>query len=80
MATGGTGSAVAASPLPPLEMRAHLDALKHLTEAEGRDFLAPLSDTIGVHELIFDFRGPRSCGEHRTSARFATQIMRLAKA
>jgi hypothetical protein len=27
--------AVAASPLPQLEMRAHLDALKRLTEAEG---------------------------------------------
>src|SRR6476661_8469431 len=84
--------AVAASPLPPQEMRAHLETLKRLTEAEGRDFLAltisykaPLYDTgipspdgsrrpfsgeadeiaedigtfagIGVHELIFDFRG-----------------------
>jgi alkanesulfonate monooxygenase SsuD/methylene tetrahydromethanopterin reductase-like flavin-dependent oxidoreductase (luciferase family) len=44
--------AVAASPLPPQEMRAHLDALKQLTEAEGRDFSAltisykaPLYDT-----------------------------------
>ena len=85
--------AIAASPLPPQEMRAHLDTLKRLTEAEGRDFSAltisykaPLYDTsipdrdgtrrsfsgsagrhrrrhqkffaaIGVHELIFDFRG-----------------------
>jgi alkanesulfonate monooxygenase SsuD/methylene tetrahydromethanopterin reductase-like flavin-dependent oxidoreductase (luciferase family) len=84
--------AVAASPLPVEEMRAHLDTLKRLTEAEGRDFSvltisykAPLYDTdvpspdgsrrpfsgppeaiagdirtfaaIGVHELIFDFRG-----------------------
>jgi Luciferase-like monooxygenase len=44
--------AVAASPLPPQEMRAHLDTLKQLTEAEGRDFSAltisykaPLYDT-----------------------------------
>ena len=44
--------AVAASPLPPQEMRAHLDTLKRLTEAEGRDFSsieisykAPLYDT-----------------------------------
>jgi hypothetical protein len=44
--------AVAASPLPPKEMRAHLDTLKQLTEGEGRDFSAltisykaPLYDT-----------------------------------
>src|SRR5436190_2362095 len=30
--------AVAASPLPPDEMRAHVATLKQLTEAEGRDF------------------------------------------
>ena len=30
--------AIAASPLPPQEMRAHLQTLKQLTEAEGRDF------------------------------------------
>ena len=78
-------------------MHTHLDTLKQLTEAEGRDFSAltisykaPLYDTgvpspdgsplpfsgeaediardirtfaaIGVHELIFDFRG-RSIAE-----------------
>ncbi|MFL5286642.1 MAG: LLM class F420-dependent oxidoreductase [Rhodopila sp.] len=32
--------AIAASPLPPQEMVAHLTTLKHLTEAEGRDFSA----------------------------------------
>ena len=44
--------AVAASPLPPKEMRAHLDTLTRLTEAAGRDFSAltisskaPLYDT-----------------------------------
>src|SRR5437868_11050868 len=45
--------AVAASPLPPQEMRAHLESLKQLTDAEGRDFSAltisykaPLYDTV----------------------------------
>src|SRR5262249_2902848 len=44
--------AIAASPLPPQEMRAHLDTLKRLSEAEGRDcskltisYNAPLYDT-----------------------------------
>ena len=44
--------AIAASPLPPQEMRTHLATLKRLTEAEGRDFSAltisykaPLYDT-----------------------------------
>ena len=32
--------AIAASPLPPQETRAHLDTLRRLTEAEGRDFSA----------------------------------------
>ena len=84
--------AIAASPLPPVEMRTLLASLKQMTAAEGRDFdkltisyKAPLYDTgvpdrdgarrsfsgtpqqiagdirsfagIGVHELIFDFRG-----------------------
>ena len=106
--------AVAASPLPPLEMRAHLNALKRLTEAEGREFLAltisykaPLYDTgipspdgsrrpfsgepeeiakdirtfatIGVHELIFDFRGQAVAESIERLQRFATQILPLAK-
>jgi probable F420-dependent oxidoreductase len=44
--------AIAASPLPPPEMRGHLETLKRLTEAEGRNFSAlaisykaPLYDT-----------------------------------
>jgi probable F420-dependent oxidoreductase len=44
--------AIAASPLPPQEMRQHLETLKRLTAAEGRDFSAltisykaPLYDT-----------------------------------
>ena len=44
--------AIAAVPLPPQELRTHLDTLKQLTEAEGRDpnaltisYKAPLYDT-----------------------------------
>jgi len=94
-------------------MRAHLDTLKRLTEAEGRDFSvltisykAPLYDTgipspdrsrrpfsgapeeiaadirtfaaIGVHELIFDFRG-RSIEESIERLQsFATDVIPLA--
>lgn len=105
--------AVAASPLPPQEMRAHLDTLKRLTEAEGRDFSsieisykAPLYDTgipspdgsrrpfsgapddiagdirtfaaIGVHELIFDFRGQSIEESIERLQRFAAEVMPLA--
>ncbi len=104
--------AVAASPLPPQEMRAHLDTLKRLTEAEGRDFSAieisykaPLYDTgipspdgsrrpfsgaadaiagdirtfaaIGVHELIFDFRGQSIAESIERLQRFAAEVMPL---
>jgi probable F420-dependent oxidoreductase len=105
--------AVAASPLPPREMRAHLDTLKRLTEAQGRDFSAieisykaPLYDTdipspdgsrrpfsgaaddiagdirtfaaIGVHELIFDFRGKSIAESIERLQRFAAEVMPLA--
>ena len=104
--------AVAASPLPPQEMRAHLQTLKQMTEAEGRDFSAlqisykaPLYDTgipdrdgtrrsfsghpdeiagdirsfaaIGVHELIFDFRGESIANSIERLQRFAAQVMPL---
>jgi alkanesulfonate monooxygenase SsuD/methylene tetrahydromethanopterin reductase-like flavin-dependent oxidoreductase (luciferase family) len=104
--------AVAASPLPPQEMRAHLDTLKQLTEAEGRDFSAltisykaPLYDTavpspdrsrrlfsgepediagdiqnfatIGVHELIFDFRGQSILESIERLQWFTTKIIPL---
>jgi probable F420-dependent oxidoreductase len=107
--------AVAASPLPPQEMRAHLDTLKQLTEAEGRDFSAieisykaPLYDTgilspdgsrrpfsgaaddiagdirtfaaIGVHELIFDFRGQSIADSIERLQRFAAEVMPLVGA
>jgi len=104
--------AIAASPLPPDEMRNHLATLKTLTEKERRDFAAlhisykaPLYDaavpdrdgnrrsfsgtpeqiaddirsfaTIGVHELIFDFRG-LSVGESiERLQRFAAEVMPL---
>jgi len=104
--------AVAAWPLPPSEMRAHLDMLKRLTEAEGRDFKAltisykaPLYDTgipspdgsrrpfsgeadeiaedigtfagIGVHELIFDFRGRSIAESIERLQKFAAEVMPL---
>ena len=102
--------AIAASPLPPAEMRAHLETLKRLTAAEGRDFAAltisykaPLYDAavpdrdgsrrsfsgapdeiaddirafaaIGVHELIFDFRGSAIAESIERLERFATEVM-----
>lgn len=104
--------AVAASPLPPDEMRAHLATLKRLTEAEGRDFdavhisyKAPIYDAgipdrdgrrrsfsgtaeqiaddirsfaaIGVHELIFDFRGQSQAESIDRLQRFAAEVMPL---
>lgn len=104
--------AVAASPLPPEEMQAHLATLERLAEAEGRDFSAieisykaPLYDTaisdreatrrsfsgspeeiagdirrfaaIGVHELIFDFRGQSIEEMIERLQWFATEVMPL---
>jgi len=104
--------AIAASPLPPQEMTAHLQTLKRLTEAEGRDFAAlaisykaPLYDSaipdrdgtrrsfsgtahdiagdirsfaaIGVHELIFDFRGESIANSIERLQRFAAEVMPL---
>jgi len=94
-------------------MHTHLDTLKHLTEAEGRDFLAltisykaALYDTgipsadgsrrpfsgrpaeiaddirtfaaIGVHELIFDFRGQSIAESVERLQRFAAEVVPLA--
>jgi probable F420-dependent oxidoreductase len=101
--------AVAASPLPPDEMRKHLETLKRLSEAEGRDFAqlhisykAPIYDAavpdrsgnrrsfagtpeqiaddvrafgkIGVHELIFDFRGQSMAESVERLQRFASEV------
>jgi len=106
--------AVAASPLPPEEMRSLLASLKKLTEAEGRDFAqltisykAPLYDAgvpdrggarrsfsgsaaeiaddirafaeIGVHELIFDFRGRSTAESIEHLQRFAAEVMPLVR-
>jgi probable F420-dependent oxidoreductase len=54
--------AVAASPLPPQEMRAHLDTLKQLTEAEGRDFSAL---TISYKAPLYDAGIPSPDGSRR---------------
>ena len=105
--------AVAASPLPPQEMGAHLDTLKRLTEIEGRDFSAltisykaALYDTgigspdgsrrlfsgareeiagdirtfaaLGVHELIFDFRGQSIAESVERLQRFVAEVVPLA--
>src|SRR5476651_1704325 len=104
--------AIAASPLPPQEMRAHLATLKQMTASEGRDFSAltisykaPLYDSavpdrdgtrrsfsgsaediagdirsfaaIGVHELIFDFRGESITETIARLKRFADEVMPL---
>jgi alkanesulfonate monooxygenase SsuD/methylene tetrahydromethanopterin reductase-like flavin-dependent oxidoreductase (luciferase family) len=104
--------AIAASPLPPREMRTHLESLKRLSEAEGRDFSeltisykAPLYDTgipspdgsrrafsgdpddiagdirtfaaMGVHELIFDFRGQSIAESIERLQRFAAEVIPL---
>jgi len=104
--------AIAASPLPPQEMRAHLDTLKRLTDDAARDFSAltisykaPLYDTslplpdgsrrpfagnpeeiaadirtfavIGVHELIFDFRGQSIAASTERLQHFAAEIIPL---
>ena len=96
-------------------MSAHLDTLKRLTEAEGRDFSklaisykAPLYDTgiaspdgsrrpfsgnpediagdirtfaaLGVHELIFDFRGQSIAESIERLDRFAAEVMPIAEA
>jgi hypothetical protein len=93
-------------------MRVHLETLKRLTEAEGRDFgaltisyKAPLYDTgipspdgsrrpfsgdpddiasdirtfaaLGVHELIFDFRGESIAESVERLQRFAAEVVPL---
>lgn len=53
---------IAAAPLPPQEMRAHLDTLKRLTEAEGRDFSAL---TISYKAPLYDTSIPLPDGSRR---------------
>lgn len=55
--------AIAASPLPPEEMRAHLATLRQLTEAEGRDFSAL---TISYKAPLYDTGIPDRDGARRS--------------
>ena len=107
--------AIAASPLPPQEMRAHLETLKRMTEARAarllgahhllqgaavrhrhsrspdgtrRSFSGSADDiaddirsfaAIGVHELIFDFRGQSIAESTDRLQRFAAEVMPLTK-
>lgn len=54
---------IAASPLPPQEMRAHLDTLKRLTEAAGRDFAAL---AISYKAPLYDADVPDRDGTRRS--------------
>jgi probable F420-dependent oxidoreductase len=55
--------AIAASPLPPEEMVRHLDTLKRLTEAEGRDFSTL---TISYKAPLYDAAVPDRDGARRS--------------
>ncbi len=55
--------AIAASPLPPQEMRQHMETLKRLTEAEGRDFSAL---TISCKAPLYDTAIPDRDGSRRS--------------
>jgi hypothetical protein len=63
--------AVAASPLPPQEMRAHLATLQRLTEAEGRDFAAL---TISYKAPLYDTGIPLPDGSRRPFSGAPEQI------
>ncbi len=63
--------AVAASPLPPEEMRAHLAALKQMTEAEGREFAAL---TISYKAPLYDTGIPDRDGARRSFSGSAQEI------
>ncbi|HLG49793.1 MAG TPA: LLM class F420-dependent oxidoreductase [Reyranella sp.] len=63
--------AVAASPLPPDEMRKHLETLKRLSEAEGRDF-AQLH--ISYKAPIYDAGVPDRSGNRRSFTGTPEQI------
>jgi probable F420-dependent oxidoreductase len=63
--------AIAASPLPPQEMRAHLETLKRMTEAEGRDFAAL---TISYKAPLYDTGIPDRDGARRSFSGKAADI------
>ncbi len=63
--------AIAAVPLPPAELRAKLDELKRLTEAEGRDFSAL---TISYKAPLYDVALPGPDGGRRPFSGTAEQV------
>lgn len=63
--------AIAAVPLPPHELRALLDTLNELTEAEGRD---PSALTISYKAPLYDTAVPNADGERRSFTGTAEQI------
>ena len=63
--------AIAASPLPPQEMRALLETLKRMTEAEGRDFSAL---TISYKAPLYDTGIPDRDGARRSFSGKAADI------
>jgi probable F420-dependent oxidoreductase len=63
--------AIAASPLPPKEMREHLNTLRRLTEAEGRDFSAL---TISYKAPLYDSAIPDRDGARRSFSGSAADI------
>jgi alkanesulfonate monooxygenase SsuD/methylene tetrahydromethanopterin reductase-like flavin-dependent oxidoreductase (luciferase family) len=62
---------VAASPLPPQEMRAHLDTLSQLTEAERRNFSTL---TISYKAPLYDTAIPSPDGSRRLFSGESEQI------
>jgi len=63
--------AIAASPLPPDEMRAHLATLKQMTEAEGRDFARLV---ISYKAPLYDSAVPDRDGSRRSFSGRAAEI------
>jgi probable F420-dependent oxidoreductase len=63
--------AIAAVPLPPDELRAHLETLKRMTEAEGRDFSAI---TISYKAPLYDSGLPASGNERKLFSGSPPQI------
>lgn len=63
--------AVAASPLPPHEMRAHLETLKRMTEEEGRDFSTL---TVSYKAPLYDAGIPDRDGGRRSFSGTAEEI------
>lgn len=54
--------AIAAMPLPPQELRAHIETLKRLTEAEGRD---PSAIVVSYKAPLYDTNLPTAVGERK---------------